>query len=34
VPTPHAAIGTPLGIEIRGKVIDARVCATPFYKRG
>ncbi len=33
VPPALAAIGTPIGIEIRGKVIEAKVCATPFYKR-
>jgi aminomethyltransferase len=26
-------VGTALGVEIRGKTIDARICATPFYKR-
>jgi aminomethyltransferase len=33
VPTELAAIGTKLGVEIRGKIIDARVVKTPFYKR-
>jgi aminomethyltransferase len=33
VPTELAAIGTQLGVEIRGKVIDAVVVKTPFYKR-
>lgn len=29
----HAAIGTSLSIEIRGKTVDAVVAKTPFYKR-
>ncbi|GAB4206700.1 MAG: glycine cleavage system aminomethyltransferase GcvT [Sandaracinaceae bacterium] len=33
VPVAHAEIGTKLGIEIRGKVIEAVVVKTPFYKR-
>ncbi|HJL17091.1 MAG TPA: glycine cleavage system aminomethyltransferase GcvT [Sandaracinaceae bacterium LLY-WYZ-13_1] len=33
VPVEHAEIGTPLGIEIRGKVVDAVVAKTPFYER-
>jgi aminomethyltransferase len=33
VPLTHRAIGTQLGIEIRGKVIEAKVVTTPFYKR-
>jgi aminomethyltransferase len=33
VPPTLSAIGTAIGIEIRGKVIEAKVCATPFYKR-
>jgi aminomethyltransferase len=33
VPADSTAIGTSLGIEIRGKAVEARVCATPFYKR-
>ena len=33
VPVSHAKIGTPLGIQIRGKVIDAVVVKTPFYRR-
>jgi aminomethyltransferase len=33
VPPALSAIGTPIGIEIRGKVALAKVCATPFYKR-
>lgn len=27
-------IGTNIGVEIRGKSVEARVCPTPFYKRG
>ena len=33
VPTALAEPGTRLGIEIRGKVIEAVVVKTPFYKR-
>jgi aminomethyltransferase len=33
VPLALAKVGTNLGIEIRGKVIDAVVVTTPFYKR-
>jgi aminomethyltransferase len=33
VPPSHTAIGTRFGIEIRGKLIEAQVVATPFYKR-
>jgi aminomethyltransferase len=33
VPTAHAGLGSPLLIDIRGKAIDARVIAMPFYKR-
>jgi aminomethyltransferase len=33
VPASMSRVGTSLGIEIRGKSIEARVCATPFYKR-
>ncbi|MDH5672371.1 MAG: glycine cleavage system aminomethyltransferase GcvT [Myxococcales bacterium] len=33
VPRALSKRGTPLGIEIRGKVIDAMVVPTPFYKR-
>ncbi len=33
VPTEHSRIGTQLGIEIRGKVIEAVIVRTPFYKR-
>jgi aminomethyltransferase len=34
VPSASSRRGTPLGIEIRGKVIEAVVVDTPFYKRG
>ena len=33
VPIALSETGTPLGIEIRGKVVDAVVVRTPFYKR-
>jgi aminomethyltransferase len=33
VPLALAKVGTNLGIEIRGKVVDAVVVTTPFYKR-
>ncbi|MBK8173290.1 MAG: glycine cleavage system aminomethyltransferase GcvT [Sandaracinaceae bacterium] len=33
VPTAMSEVGTKIGIEIRGKVIDAVVVKTPFYKR-
>jgi aminomethyltransferase len=33
VPTELSAPGTRLGVEIRGKVVDAVVVKTPFYKR-
>ena len=33
VPVALAKLGTSLGIEIRGKVVDAVVVRTPFYKR-
>jgi aminomethyltransferase len=33
VPTALSAIGTKIGIEIRGKAIEAVVVKTPFYKR-
>lgn len=33
VPKTWSKIGTRLGIEIRGKVVDAVVVTTPFYKR-
>ena len=31
VATPHAAVGTELGVEIRGQVKSARVVKTPFH---
>ncbi len=33
VPADRAKVGTRLGVEIRGKVVDAVVVKTPFYKR-
>ena len=33
VPSAHAAIGSPLGIEIRGVSVGAEIVKTPFYKR-
>ncbi len=33
VPSAHSKIGSRLGVEIRGKVIEAVVVKTPFYKR-
>lgn len=33
VPKALSRVGTALGIEIRGKVVDAVVVSTPFYKR-
>ena len=33
VPKALSQVGTALGIEIRGKVVDAVVVSTPFYKR-
>jgi aminomethyltransferase len=33
VPKVLSKVGTALGIEIRGKVVDAVVVTTPFYKR-
>jgi len=33
VPTEHAAIGTPVKVEIRGQGVKAQVIPTPFYKR-
>jgi aminomethyltransferase len=33
VPLALSKVGTPLGIEIRGRVVDAVVVRTPFYKR-
>jgi aminomethyltransferase len=34
VPTEHAAVGTLLQVEVRGKGVEAKVVAIPFYKRG
>jgi aminomethyltransferase len=34
IPRALAEPGTPLGVEIRGSVIEAKVVDTPFYKRG
>ncbi len=33
VPAAHAAIGNPIGIEIRGVSVAAEIVKTPFYKR-
>jgi len=33
LPTEHAAVGTELFVEIRGRNVPARVVETPFYKR-
>lgn len=33
LPAARAQVGTEIGIEIRGKRVDARVVPTPFYKR-
>ena len=33
VPMELAAVGTKLGIEIRGKVVEGVVVKTPFYRR-
>jgi aminomethyltransferase len=33
VPAEHAAIGTELDVDIRGRRVPARVVPTPFYKR-
>ena len=33
VPSEHSAIGSPLGIEIRGVSVAAEIVKTPFYKR-
>ena len=34
VPPAHAAVGTPLEIDARGTMLEARVVERPFYKRG
>jgi len=33
VPVGMAAVGTPIEIDVRGKLLSARVTALPFYKR-
>ena len=33
VPSEHAALGTPIAIEIRGVAVAAEIVKTPFYKR-
>jgi aminomethyltransferase len=33
VPTAHAAVGTDIEIDVRGRPVSARVVPTPFYKR-
>jgi aminomethyltransferase len=33
LPTAHAAVGTDLEIDVRGRPVSARVVPTPFYKR-
>lgn len=33
VPSEHASVGSPLGIEIRGASVAAEIVKTPFYKR-
>jgi aminomethyltransferase len=33
LPTAHAAVGTGLEIDVRGRPVSARVVSTPFYKR-
>lgn len=33
VPSEHAAVGSPIGIEIRGASVAAEIVKTPFYKR-
>jgi aminomethyltransferase len=33
VPSALSEVGTKIGIEIRGKLIEAVVVKTPFYKR-
>jgi aminomethyltransferase len=33
VPSEHSAVGSPLGIEIRGASVAAEIVKTPFYKR-
>lgn len=33
VQTPHAAVGTPLQVDLRGTLVPAQVVALPFYQR-
>jgi aminomethyltransferase len=33
LPAARAAVGTEIGIDIRGRRVSARVVPTPFYKR-
>jgi aminomethyltransferase len=33
LPAPHAAVGTPFHVDIRGRRVAARIVPTPFYKR-
>jgi aminomethyltransferase len=33
VPVAKAAVGTPIEIDVRGKLLSARVTALPFYRR-
>lgn len=33
VPVAHAAVGADLGVEVRGKMVPARVVRLPFYRR-
>ena len=32
-PVAHAQIGTPIGIQVRSQLVEARIVETPFYKR-
>ncbi|HEV3468806.1 MAG TPA: glycine cleavage system aminomethyltransferase GcvT [Pyrinomonadaceae bacterium] len=33
LPAEHAAVGTPIQIDVRGRLVGAQVVPTPFYKR-
>jgi aminomethyltransferase len=33
VPPEHAAIGTPVQVDIRGKLVAAEIVKLPFYSR-
>ena len=33
LPTEHSAVGTEFDVDIRGRLVPARVVPTPFYKR-